>query len=133
MGDHAALFYQTKDDQLACALPYIAIGLKRNERCVYIAVDNSVSEIARGLERIGVNVLEDQGKDALRIVTKNDTYLRHGLFEPDKMIQDFHAEVKRVIEDGFEGLRASGEMSWALDLPSAMARVIEYEEKLHAR
>jgi hypothetical protein len=36
LGDHAALFYQSKADQLACALPYIAIGLKRNERCVYL-------------------------------------------------------------------------------------------------
>jgi KaiC/GvpD/RAD55 family RecA-like ATPase len=133
LGEHAALIYQSKTDQLACALPYIAIGLRRKERCVYIAVDNSVAEISSGLEKIGINVAEALSKGALQIVTKSESYLRHGVFEPDKMIDDFHVEVKRAIDDGYTGLRASGEMSWALDLPSAMARIIEYEEKLHAR
>jgi len=48
------------------------------------------------------------------------------------MVSDLNNEVKHSLEHGFTGLRASGEMSWALDLPSALARLIEYEERLQA-
>lgn len=133
MGDHAALFYRSKADQLACALPYIAIGLKRNERCVYIAVDNPALEILRRLDELGVNTAAALQRGALRVVTKSETYMRHGVFEPEKMVDDFHRDVQQALQDGFAGLRASGEMSWALDLPSALFRVIEYEQELHAR
>jgi hypothetical protein len=133
LGDHAALFYQSKADQLACALPYIAIGLQRNERCVYIAVDNSIPEIAMGLQKLGVDVAAAQAKGALTICTKNESYLRFGPFEPEIMVDHFHSEADRAVQDGFTGLRAAGEMSWALDLPSAMAGLIKYEENLLAR
>jgi hypothetical protein len=132
LGDHAALFYRTKADQLACALPYIAIGLRRNERCVYIAVDNSIPEIAAGLENLGVDVAATQRTGALTICTKEESYLRFGPFEPEMMVDHFHAEADRAVEDGYAGLRAAGEMSWALDLPSAMAGLIQYEENLLA-
>jgi hypothetical protein len=49
------------------------------------------------------------------------------------MVADLHSEVKYSLEHGFCGFRASGEMSWALDLPSALSRLLEYEQKLHKR
>jgi hypothetical protein len=98
-----------------------SLGLKQNEQCIYIAEDNSIPRIYRELENIGVDVDVAQKRDALRIVTKHETYLRHGIFEPEKMVGDLNNEVKYSMEHGFAGLRASGEMSWALDLPSAVS------------
>lgn len=130
LGDHVALFYRNKTEQLAAAIPYILIGLERNERCLYIADDNSVAAIIRKLEEAGVNVREAQDRDALSVVTKQETYVRHGLFEPEKMIADLKNEVLQSLAKGFTGFRATGEMTWALDLPSAIARMVEYEEHL---
>src|SRR5687768_2345944 len=47
------------------------------------------------------------------------------------MIEDLKTEVEKALQDGFTGLRASGEMTWALDLPDALAQVREYELELH--
>lgn len=132
LGDHAAYFFKSNAERLAFVIPYFQIGLRQNERCVYIADENSVAAIFRLLEREGVDVDKEQQRGALSVLTKRETYLRHGIFEPEKMVSDLNMEVKYSLEHGFSGLRASGEMSWALDLPSALARLIEYEEKLQA-
>ena len=46
------------------------------------------------------------------------------------MIEDICAAVDASVAAGFMGLRAAGELSWALDLPSALAQIIQYEEEL---
>lgn len=133
LGDHVAFFFKTNEERLAWAIPYIAIGLQRNERCLYIADENTVFEILCRLQDAGVDVRRAQRRGALSVLTKRETYLRHGIFEPAKMISDLHSEVKYSLEQGFSGFRASGEMSWALDLPSALSRLMEYEEALQQR
>ncbi|HYE32233.1 MAG TPA: MEDS domain-containing protein [Methylomirabilota bacterium] len=130
LGDHAALFYRSRAEQLAWMIPYVRIGLARNERCLYIADDNSVLSIFRKLQEAGVDTDTAQASGALSVVTKQETYLRHGLFEPAKMIADLKEAVQSALQAGFTGLRATGEMTWALDLPSALARMIEYETAL---
>ncbi len=130
-GDHAALFYRTRAEQLAIVVPFIAIGLERGERCLYIAEDNSVALIIRELRKGGVDVDAAQASGALRISTKHDTYLRHGIFEPAKMTADLIEEVKESIRLGYTAFRAAGEMSWALTLPSALAQLSDYETRLH--
>jgi len=131
-GDHAAFFYQTKEEQMATAIPFLAIGLQRNEQCLYIADANSPAEICRRFEAFGVDVTAAQKSGALSIVTKKETYLRHGSFEPHKMIIDLCSAVDAAVDSGYVGLRATGELSWALDLPSALAQLVTYEEELDA-
>jgi len=132
LGDHAAFFFRTNEERLRVVVPYMIEGLKRNERCVYIADENSVFDILCGLHKAGAPVSELQKKGALSVVTKRESYLRHGMFEPERMVSDLNTEVKYSLEHGFTGFRASGEMSWALDLPTALGRLLEYETKLQA-
>lgn len=130
LGDHVAFFFKTNEERLSHAIPYIIHGLHRNERCLYIADENTVFDVLIRFRNAGVDVSAAQRRGALNVLTKRETYLRHGIFEPEKMIADIHTEVKYSLEHAFSGFRASGEMSWALDLPSALARLIEYEVKL---
>jgi KaiC/GvpD/RAD55 family RecA-like ATPase len=130
LGDHAALFYRTKEEQLAAVLPFIAIGLERNEQCLYIAEDHTPAEMRRKFREFGIDVEDAEKKGALNIVTKYETYLKHGAFQPDKMIGDLCEAVQAAVDAGYAGLRAAGELSWALDLPSALAQMVKYEEEL---
>jgi MEDS: MEthanogen/methylotroph, DcmR Sensory domain len=130
LGDHVAFFYRTKAEQLKTVIPFIAIGLEQNEKCLYIAEDHTPSEICQHLQELGVNVLEAQKTGALSVVTKHETYLRHGSFQPHKMIGELCEAVQSALDTGFTGLRAAGELSWALDLPSALVQMVNYEEEL---
>lgn len=133
LGDHVAFFFKSNKERLANAIPYIANGLKNFERCVYIADENTVPEILRELGRAGVDIDAATASGALSVVTKHDTYLKHGIFEPERMITDLDRDVGLALQSGFRGLRVTGEMSWALDLPFALGRLCEYEQELYRR
>lgn len=130
LGDHVAFFYRTKAEQLKTAIPFIAIGLERNEKCLYIAEDHTPAQISQQLQDFGVDVRKAKETGALSIVTKHETYLKHGAFQPHKMIVDLCDAVQAALDEGFAGLRAAGELSWALDLPSALIQMVNYEEEL---
>lgn len=129
-GDHAALFYRNRVEQFAAVIPYLAYGLRQNERCLYIVAENTIKSVLDALEAEGVDVALEQKRGALTIATANDTYLKYGLFEPEKMIADLTREVERSLRNGFSAFRATGELMWAVNFPSALARVHEYEASL---
>lgn len=133
LGDLVAFFYRNRSDQLAFVIPYLKAGLEKNQRCLYIADDTPIGLILDKLEQAGVNVDRETKRGALDVLTKHETYLRHGVFEPDKMIADLELEVQACLAKGFSGLRGSGDMTWALDHPSALAKMIDYQSKLQQR
>lgn len=132
-GDHAALFYRTRAEQFAVMVPFIKIGLSRGEHCLYIANDNSVALIMAEFQKGGVDVEAAQRSGALTISTKSHTYLRHGIFEPEKMVSGLADEVQQSLRLGFTGLRATGEMAWVLTHSEALAQLQYYETQLHAQ
>ena len=130
-GDHVALFFRTRAEQFSWVCPFVASGLQRNERVLYIAHDNSVPMVLSKFERFGIDVNTARATDALRVVTRNESYQKHGIFEPQKMVDSLVAQVDHALADGFSGLRASGEMTWAIDTPHALAQLTGYEAGLH--
>lgn len=131
-GDHAALFYRNRAEQFAVAIPYIEIGLSRNERCLYIAGDNSLPIVLEAMEAGGIDVNRAQADGRLTVATPDQTYLRHGIFEPTEMAQGLKQEIQLSLEQGFSAFRATGEMGWAASLPSALLRLYEYERMVDA-
>ena len=130
-GDHAALFYADREEQLACVIPFIAEGLRNHEKCLYVANDNGVETILMRLAEAGIDVESALASGALAVVTKEDSYLRHGTFEPSQMTAELVDKTETATGEGFRGFRITGETTWALDLPSALTRLIEYEERIH--
>jgi chemotaxis family two-component system sensor kinase Cph1 len=131
-GDHAALFYRNRAEQFAIAIPYIEIGLSRNERCLYIAGDNSVAMILEAMDAYGIDVDRAQSEGRLTIATPDQTYLRHGVFEPAGMLQGLQQEIQLSLQQGYAAFRAAGELGWAASLPSALLRLYEYEMMVDA-
>src|SRR5262249_46366810 len=82
-------------------------------------------------KKAGVDIDASSASGSLSVLTKHDTYLRHGIFDPKRMIADLDQDVRYALQQGFSGLRITGEMSWALDLPSALGRLCEYEQELY--
>jgi chemotaxis family two-component system sensor kinase Cph1 len=130
VGEHVAYFFRTNEERLAFVVPYMTAGLHNFERCIYIADENTVPDILAKFSDAGVDVGSATANGALSVVTKHDSYLRHGAFEPERMIDDLDREVRLALQLGFSGVRVTGEMSWALDLPSVLVRLCDYEEAL---
>ena len=130
-GDHIALFFETQREQFDCVSHYLRDGLEQNEFCFYIVSENSIPSMLLELQKLGVDTDSAQDEGALQFVTKEQSYLRHGLFDPDKMISDLKDLLQHALLSGFSGLRASGEMCWALDTPDALLTLRRYEAELH--
>jgi len=129
--DHLCLIYETQQEQFAAVIPFISIGLERKEKCVYIADDNTADAVMDAMRSEGIDVEGGIKSGALAVLSKKDSYLRNGYFDPDLMIQFLKDAVDSAKMEGFKTLRATGEMTWALGTDIGVERLIEYESKLN--
>jgi signal transduction histidine kinase len=130
-GDHACLLYETPEEQRAAIVPFFREGLARGERCLWIADDRTLDEVKGFLFDAGIDVSAEVGRGAFRLLTKRDTYLKDGAFDPRAMIEALGETLQETLAEGFTGLRGSGEMTWALGDEKGCDRAIEYEALLN--
>jgi PAS domain S-box-containing protein len=131
LGDHICLIYENSAEQMAAAVPFLKEGLARDERCLYVADDSAVEAIASALAATRVDVAHERERDALWMLTKQDTYLFEGKFDPVTMIDFLRSAQTQALTDGFSGLRVAAEMTWALGPELVFDRLIEYEALLN--
>ena len=130
-GDHAALFFRTRNEQLQAVIPYIKTGLSRNERCLYIAKDTSPGFVLDALQAAGVDTAAAVRAGQLTVASPDSTYLQYGVFDPEKTVDGLKREVQTALDDGYSGFRGTGELGWAAAMPSALLRLYDYELLLH--
>lgn len=130
--EHAAIIYDNPEEQLDFIVPFLRLGMERNEKSVFIYDDNSAETVIAAMESHGIDVDAATSSGALAIVTKHDAYLKNGDFDPDWMIGFLVEAVENAKKEGFQSVRASGEMTWALGpAGDAHNRLVEYECKLN--
>ncbi len=129
--DHLCLIYSTREEQFAAAIPFMRIGLERGEKCIYIADDNTATEVLDAMRTGGIDVDTSLKKGSLSIITKREAYLRNGYFDPDEMIQFLIDTIAQAKNEGYGTLRVTGEMTWMLGGEPGTDRLIEYEAKLN--
>ncbi len=129
--DHLCLIYETQEEQFASVIPFMSIGLKRGEKCVYIADENTGSQVIDAMKSYGIDTEKYLLSRQLAVITKQESYLKNGFFDPDGMIDVLKESVNIALGEGFSALRVTGEMTWALCGDPGVERLIEYEAKLN--
>jgi len=126
-GDHACLIYDNYKDQLEAVLPFVKAGLERNESCLYISNDLSLSDISSIFDANGINVQREIDNGAL-IFSSNSS---DGRFVPQKLVESLRSMAMEAESRGFQGFRATGEMTWVLGSDCGCDKLIEYEVMLN--
>ncbi|UCE59462.1 MAG: PAS domain S-box protein [Phycisphaerales bacterium] len=129
--DHLCLIYETQEQQFAAAIPFISAGLSSSQKCIYIADDNTCDIVLGALQDYGIDVPAALHSGSLQVVSKQDSYLKQGGFDPDWMINFLGEGCDDAKAHDFSGLRVTGEMTWALGGDQGTDRLIEYEAKLN--
>lgn len=129
--DHLCLIYESPEEQFAAVVPFVRGGLERGEKCVYVADDNTSTEVLEQMKKGGVDVARALESGALSVITKKEAYLKQGYFDPDWMIQFLKEATDDAKAEGYSGLRVTGEMTWMLGGDPGSERLIEYEAKLN--
>jgi hypothetical protein len=130
-GDHYCGIYRTDEDQRAITVDFVRDGVARGEKMLYIVNVQSAEQLRATLTAAGIeaDALVDKGQ--LVILTAKEAYLKHGEFEPDKMIALLSEETAKALAEGYTALRATGEMTWALAGEPGSERLVEYEALLN--
>lgn len=129
-GIHVCSIYKNKEDQFAPVAPFYSEGLNKGERCLYIFDENTKEEIATKILEKGI-APNTQGDAPIEIVPYQEAYTNDGPFDADKMITFLEQTVSTTLEKGYSGLRAIGEMTWALSSETPLEKLIDYEKKLN--
>lgn len=130
-GDHLCLLYRTEEEHRAVITPFIRAGLEHNEKVLYITDVRTADTVVNYLDEDGVDVESFIESGQLNILTSDESYMKRGIFDPDSMLVMLDNETSKALDEGFDALRVTGEMCWALrELPGSDLLIV-YEAKLN--
>jgi signal transduction histidine kinase len=130
--EHHCLIYEREEEKFAAALPYLRAGLKRGERCLYVADEDSRAAVLDALNRAGTEVDRYLRTGALIIASSQETYFENGRFDPDLWLRFLSQATRDEGAGEFSGLRTIlGEMSWVLEGDVSPDTLIDYEARLN--
>jgi MEDS: MEthanogen/methylotroph, DcmR Sensory domain len=131
-GDHICSIYDTEEEQLTTAEAYLADGLARGERCLYVgATRAALQRFDVALQAAGLDAAALMERGVLIELTHAEGHLIDGRFDCERMLRMLDDMVGRAIADGFPAMRACGDMSWLLLEAPGSAEVGEYEARLN--
>jgi signal transduction histidine kinase len=128
-GDHCCLLFSSPEDQAAVAVPFLAIGLERGERSVFVADGAALERIRHGLKDAGVAV-ERELENRRLVLDDAREFLDRGRFNTDKMLGFLQQTYEATIAEGFTALRATGDVSWQVGDEKDFSDVVYYETLL---
>ncbi|WP_432981509.1 MEDS domain-containing protein [Dactylosporangium sp. CA-233914] len=121
LGDHLCLPFASDVEQREVVSAYIADGLRRGERVLYFSDRTRPDAIDAWLGPRGV--------DGALAIARGQLEVRpaEGGFDPAEVVGGIRLAVRDARAAGFQGLRLTGEMSWALRGVPGTVRLHEYE------
>lgn len=114
-------------------LPPLAVTIRErlatNHRCLYLNSPTMVAGMRSYLSSAGVDVVTQIAKASLAL--SSDTQQRAtGVFNVDMMMNLLADAHDQAIADGYDGLWASGDMTWEFGPEKDLAKLLEYEWRL---
>jgi hypothetical protein len=126
LGDHLCLTFDDDDARLTAAAGYVRAGLRADQRILYFG--DEPDRVRAGLGADGAAAV---ASGQLRLATPYDSYLIPGLFDPLATIDGWRTEAAQARADGYRGLRAMGDMSWAARPVPGADRLAWYEANVN--
>lgn len=128
-GTHLCHFYQTPQDMLDVLVPYMAAGLERNEKCLWIV--DGVLTVAQAKEAMA-EVVPDWKRHlesgSIEFFPHTEWYVIDGAFDETRVLRQFVDQEVEALAAGFKGLRVTGNTLWARD--GMLPDLLQYEREV---
>lgn len=131
-GDHACCIYESGAQLVETVAGFVADGLRRGERCWYVAAGGEEQAVLAALVARGIDVAAAARRGALSVIPASEAYPLQDSFAPERSMQVFSDAIEQALSDGFSGFRAAADMSWALTPGGPSESLIVYEALLKA-
>ncbi|MEV6298994.1 MEDS domain-containing protein [Actinoplanes sp. NPDC051861] len=110
-GDHVCLLVDDEPLRTRSLVAFMRAGLRDQNRVIYQG--RGGEQVEAELIAQGVDVATLRRRDQLRITLTGPSYVRGERFDPVATLATWRAEAARARDDGYLGMRAVGDMSWA--------------------
>ena len=112
-GTHFCNFYATKTDLVEMLVPYFKAGLESKEFCVWVLSKPVTEPEAWNALRETIPELDEYLADgSIEIFHGREWYLKHGIFDMERVIRAWNDKLSRALDRGYEGMRVSGNTTW---------------------
>jgi len=130
MPRHQCVIY---DGSPARMLPALAAHIKQklseNIRCFYLNSPTMVAGMKSYLFAAGVDVIYEVARASL-ILSSDQSHLENGDFDTDRLLRMLEDTLNQALGDGYQGLWATGDMTWELGPDKDLGKLLEYEWRL---
>jgi len=124
---HTCLIYDgSPTAHINYLMSLMVLRLKMRFRCMFLGSPAMVAAAFTGLSGAGIDPLDEMKRGSL-ILTSDRSYLKDGVFDSDIMLGMLGQAVDRAVKDGYEGLWATGDMTWELGAEDNLSEVLKYE------
>ena len=127
---HICNIYRDRKEQFSLIADFMLDGLKRKYKCIYIVDENTKEGVLSALKEMDSGA-DGSILDKLIFLTKEDSYLKGGSFDPDRMIKLLKDTQDAALAEGYPILRLTGEMTWIFSKLPGVEKLLEYEAKLN--
>src|SRR5258708_6890906 len=128
---HFSLFYETTADLLDTVVPYFKTGLEAGELCVWLPSKPSMERAAEAALRSLVPDFDQHlAHRNVEFSGAKQWYDPDGRVDVATIMGKWHEMEERIRQEGYAGLRASGDMSWLGR--AEWGAFSEYEQALQA-
>jgi signal transduction histidine kinase len=125
---HLALFYDSRDLQLAVAAAFVDYTLGQNRRCLYLVDDNTADAVRAALQVVGIDVEAREAAGDLLIRQAESVYL-DAEFDPEALLNTLTETTDETLADGYEGLGVIGENTWCFHTAGPFDEILEFEAR----
>ncbi len=129
-GVHFCALYSGPVERDRLLYPFLEEGLRQGDKCLCLIDDVEPALVRdRAVGQPGATFSRRSAQ--LDVERASDVYLRSGEFSVDDMMSFLSESVNAARGDGFDLLRAAGEMSWVLPGPPGWDDLFRYEAALN--
>ena len=112
-GRHFCSFYATKTDLVEMLVPYFKAGLENKEFCVWVLSEPVTEPEAWNALRETTPELDEYLADgSIEIFHGREWYLKHGIFDMERVTRAWNDKLSRALDRGYAGMRVSGNTAW---------------------
>jgi len=128
---HQCLIYEgSPARQLAAVAEVVRAKLAQNWRCLYLNSPAMVAGMRSYLAAAGVDVALEAAKSSLMLSSERHHLDGGTRFDSRTMLSSLADALRQALRDGYDGLWATGDMTWELGPEKDFSQLLEYEWQL---
>lgn len=126
---HCLIYEGAPSRNLPALAAVVRQKLNNNYRCLYLNSPVMVAGMRSYLAAAGVDIAHEVAKVSL-VFSSDQNHLVHGYFDVNRMMSTLEDALDQALVDGYDGLWATGDMSWEFGPHRDFSRLLEYEWRL---